>query len=98
MKTNYSKIAIQVFAILFAIASSFATTASEKKINAPVLGYFPKSPIIGPPPINRCMFTVLCSDTPGPICTAVYQGNIYQVFGKVQPNDTWCQIVRYRLQ
>jgi len=98
MKTNYPKIAIQIFAILLAIGSSFATTASEKKVNAPVTGYFPKFPIIGPPPIAQCMFAQLCSNTPGPICTGVYQGITYQVFGKANPNDTVCQIVLFKQQ
>jgi len=98
MKTNYSKIAIQMFAILLAIGSSFATTASEKKVNAPVIGYFPIIPVIGPPPLTPCSFKVLCSNIPGPICTAVYQGNVYQAFGKVHPEDTVCGVTVYRLQ
>lgn len=44
-----------------------------------------------------CTVPIVCPNTSGPICTALYQGQMRQVFGKHNPQtDTRCEKVLLR--
>ena len=76
-------------AILLAIGGSFVSYASEKTTNALVPGYID---IIG----SHCIHYTTCSNIVGPvICTAIYQGIVYQAYGRF-PNDTVCDLILWR--
>jgi len=94
MKNYYFKILGSVTAIIFAITLSFISYAAEISPNrTTVTAYI--SPVSEPP---ICSKSVLCSDVPSAnLCYYNYLGLTYQAFSKVNPNDTNCTLVRYRL-
>ena len=94
MKTLFFKIAMPITAAVMAVGSSFITHASEKSVNGPVVAYI--NPLTSPPTLP-CTINVTCSNIQAPVvCTAFYQGISYQAFSKASPNDTFCEIVRYK--
>jgi hypothetical protein len=86
MNKNLTTAAFFSLAITGAIASQ---QFADKKI-APQTGW-----IDAPSP---CTISVVCSTNLGTVCTAIYQGQIRQAYGKVNPNDATCTKVLYRLQ
>ena len=82
MKTILSKIVIPVLGIFFAIGSSFATQASEKSVLAPTNGYVPNS--------VPCVNPYLCSNTGSMLCTIIFGGQSYRLFGKFTASDQNC--------
>lgn len=81
-----------VAAVALAIGGSFASQASEKKVNTSVLAY------IDAP--DACHIVTSCSDVVNTVCTAtVYSGtNVYyfQAYGKVSPSATTCPVILYQ--
>ena len=75
---------------MLAIGSSFMTYASKNNNKAIVTGY-----IILPSSICASVTTCDTTASPGRICTVTYQGQIYQVFRKSSPTDTFCPILCY---
>jgi len=90
MKTNYFKILMPFIAIMIAIAGSFATQAAEKKISGPETGYY------GTNWWSPCARTAQCVSPGAIMCTAIYGGQTYNCYGKLDPNDTSCTLVLYR--
>jgi len=92
MKTKSFKLIMSIVAILLAISGSFATQAREKKSQAIVPGY------IHVPPTYLCMQATVCTNIVNPVlCTATYQGVLYQAFIKLHPEDTYCSGIGYRI-
>jgi len=92
MKTNYFKMIMPIMAILFAIAGSFSSKASENKTDTYVTGY------ISPQWQQMCSISVGCANSGFQACTATYGGITYQAYGKSSPWDTVCFIFRYQYQ
>ena len=91
MKTKLSKILIPLLAILFAIGESITSQAAQQETNVKIKGYFS---VIGVNP--PCSLYLNCNTEIRPrLCTVIYQGQIYQAFGKINVNDTTCIIVLY---
>lgn len=88
MKTNHFKIITSIITVWIAIGSSLMMYSFENKIATLVTGY-----IMVPP--EMCLPITLCdtSVSSGRICTAVYQGQVYQVYRKISPSDTFCPII-----
>jgi len=91
MKTVFFKIATPLIVILLILGNSFSSHASEEETSAPITCY--ASPLGGAP----CSISTICSTVGTIICTVTYQGQVYQVFGKVNPTDVVCPIVCYKL-
>jgi len=89
MKTYLSKIIMPIAAITLAIGGSFVSHASEKSSLVKVTGYFHPN---GTP---ICVPIKICNTIGFVLCTTVYQGRVYQVFGKVSPNDTVCPVTLF---
>lgn len=74
--------------VLLAVAGSFASHASEKKVQQLLIGYIPS--INGTP----CKISTQCGEIQNTICTATQAGIPYNATGKFNPNDTVCPLVR----
>lgn len=85
MKNLKSKMMMPAFAIVFAIASAFATNATDQDLAAPVQGYIQNGP--------QCIESIDCSTTGNEICTV---GTNTQVFG-MNLSGTVCDKVLYKL-
>ena len=90
MKTIFFKIIIPITVIIFAIYNSFASNISEKNIDLILSGY------IIPIGNTICQNITTCSSMNPTLCSVVYQGQTYQVYGKQSPSDTVCDIPLYR--
>jgi len=95
MKTNLLKIAIPTATILFAIGASFTTHASQKSTTGiSEAGYF--TPIgfdsTGNAP-RPCSIAANCTTYDSPLCMVMYEGQVFQAFGKINPGDVSCPMV-----
>ena len=88
MKTINFKIFASIITILLVISSSIALQASEQR--EPITCYI--SPIGQLP----CSIPVLCGTVGPMVCTATYQGMVYQGYAKQNPSDTFCPVTCYR--
>jgi len=89
MKTNYFKAFATTITLVFAVATSVITHASEEKTHAILPAY---ASINGGP----CSLVNYCNSSGFQYCTITSGGNIYQIFGKITPWDTICPIILYK--
>ena len=71
--------------MLFGIFAAFGFEKADSEAAIPQLGWYSTTTA------NHCYVQVNCDDRPsGPICTAFYNGNSVQAFGKVSTSSIDC--------
>jgi hypothetical protein len=92
MKTKILKLVLPAFVLMLAVGSAYAFKFEENKaLLAPKTGWINL-------PGEPCAIEVQCSDTPSDqICTAIHNGNLYQAFGKNNPQIMICIQILFRI-
>lgn len=92
MRTKMFRLMLPAFVIGLAVFSAFAFTGSgNQALLAPETGWINL-------PGEPCAIRVQCDAQLGPVCTAVYNGQTHQAFGKINPESMTCTKVLYRTQ
>ncbi|MGV3460261.1 MAG: DUF6520 family protein [Flavobacterium sp.] len=89
MRLKFLKSILPVFTLVLAVFSAFAFKSADEKLLAPESGWINL-------PGLPCAIITQCDNTPGSVCTAVYQGSVYQAFGKEFPTAMFCNKILYR--
>ncbi|MGV3460262.1 MAG: hypothetical protein ACO1N9_07390 [Flavobacterium sp.] len=90
MKTNSLKNGLAGLMMMIAAFTAFSFKEPEnEKLLAPQIGWLNL-------PAMPCAIEVMCDNSLGRICTAMYQGTSYQAFGKFHPSSPTCDLILYR--
>lgn len=89
MRTKLFKLSLPAFVIMLAVCSAFAFTGSgNQALLAPETGWINL-------PGNPCAIEVSCRNDSGVLCTAFYNGEVHQAYGKTDPKMA-CTKVLYK--